>query len=153
MARRTPDAIIMCDTLGGHIDNNELPYEAAARESYEESAATIKIPPKVLHAMDRHNKFVDVPNYNEHMHDFRAYVVCVRNVHAGEYRRHVKHFLRNGPKHYAETDELVRFYMADVYQFIKNTTAHIMPDTNGHMRIITKRTQSILRTLHAEGML
>ena len=153
MARRHPVAIIMCDTLGGHIDNDERPHEAAVREAYEESAATIKISPTTLLDMDISRKFVDVPNYNERGCYFRAYVVSVKNVHEDAYCRNVRYFLRNGPKHYAETDELVRCYMSDVYRFIKNNNTSIILDVTGRERRLTKRTVSILRAFHAARML
>jgi 8-oxo-dGTP pyrophosphatase MutT (NUDIX family) len=152
MARRTRDAVEICDTLGGHIDGDEQPYEAAARESYEESAATIKIHPGVLRDMDRAGTFVDVPNYDMTRRKFRAYMLVVNNVHEELYKRNVAVFLQNGPKEYAETDELVRFYIADVYLLIKNM-GDMLPDTDGRLRRITQRTRSILHKMRDVGML
>ena len=109
--------------LGGHIDNDERP-----REAYDASAATIKISPITLLDMGISHKFVDVSNYNERGCYFRAYMLSVKNVHDDAYHRNVRYVLRNGREHYAETSELVRCYMADVYQFIKNNNPSIILD-------------------------
>jgi ADP-ribose pyrophosphatase YjhB (NUDIX family) len=124
--------------FGGGCEKDELCYETASRELYEESRCTIEVLPHIM----KKNKYVQVHTKGGHI--YTCFIHYTDNVSCNAFYE-AKNKIKHLPKQYHETTKMSRFDINKIKASIKNGNVNKFQMTvGGHAVSLFERVMMII---------